>query len=680
MAALNCRIEKLLWEWIGEFGPLIEWAATSTEEINLLQIQNGYGKTTTMHLIQHIFSGTLPSDEIIKKKLIPKGPDYQDAEQEGRFEVTLSINDESLRIGIKFNHSTNTAEFYTVRGDTGNEPGWNPPRPFKDTFYDNLPLCRLFLFDAEIASEINREVGRETVQLAIMKLANLAPLESLSREGGHLDEYLQDRMRDADVTGTQTQINTIQNALNGAKAHRTLIIEDSERLLNENSRLDRERDGLIEERRILEIGQEAESQIAGFREQWDEIREQRDNRTAELLKDMMNPQNIGDEYWADLTEYYSHLERNKLPGPAREWFNDIAEADDCICGLPMNEEMSAHIVGQVDDMVGSEIHSVVLNIRREVRERVFDSTLEAKFAGLRTIVDDLAEIDTGIERAQRGLPEDYQVNMDRIRQRLSEIRTEMADNVETLKMFQSTDADEIAVESWDGQAITSDGTPSEIESRICSTPNIFTLNKCIENLERKRAELSGIGDLQNAVSVIKNIVNDAMNQVLQSVKEDVMQRANDTLTRLHPQGGLRIIGLDNGISVENLIGREQDGANQAGTLAITYSFVKALLDLAEVSVPIALDSPTNPFGGRVVSNFARMIPMLNNQTIMFIQSMEKAGLVYLTGELSDKVHFCTIHRSDEEVLTGTGPEGENPQGSLVINWDNDWFMDYDPPR
>ena len=680
MAVLKCEIKKLSWEWIGEFGPLVEWEATPTKQINLIQIQNGYGKTTTMHLIQHIFSGILPPDEIISGNLFPKGPDFREAEEEGRFEVTLSVNDESLRIGLKVNHPTNTAEFYTVRGADGNEPGWKPPRSFRDTFENNLPLCRLFLFDAEIASEMNRDVGREKVQQAIMKLTNLAPLESLSREDGHLDQYLDIRLQEVELTGSEKQSAAIQNALKKAKAHRTKVLNLKDDLIDNNLNFDQEIAELVEERRKLETGREVESKLTELRGKREKIREKRNERTAELLKDVMNPQNIGDEYWSDLTEYYSQLERNKLPGPAREWFNDIAEANECICGLPMNEEMSAHIAGQVDEMVGSEIHSVVLNIRREVRERVCDSTMEAKFAGLNGIVDDLARIDTEIERAERDLPDDYQEKMDDIRDRLSDISSNKEENDWNLNIIRSTDANEIAVEGWAMQAITANGTPSEIESRICSTYNIFTLNKCIENLERKRAELSGIGNLQRAVSVIKTIVNDAMNQVQQSVKEDVMQRANDILTRLHPQGGLRIIGLDNGISLKNLAGRAQGGANQAGTLSITYSFVKALLDLAEVSVPVALDSPTNPFGGKVGSNFARVIPNFNNQTIMFIQSMEKRLLVHLTKELRDNVHFCTIHRSDEEISTGNGPDDENPRGPLVINWDYDWFIDYDPPR
>ena len=198
MNLITCLIKQITWEWIGEFEKETILKFDEHKKISLVQITNGYGKTTTLVLLQHLFTNKQFDERFLVEQIQPKGPQSKEgnnkSESEGRFEVLVEIDGKDWRLGITFDHIENKAQYYTVKpsgSGAGRTNGWNPPLNFKRVFEGKHEIIRLFFLDAEISKEINKEIGRKTVTQSITDLSNLAPLITMTRDGGDIEKYHQ---------------------------------------------------------------------------------------------------------------------------------------------------------------------------------------------------------------------------------------------------------------------------------------------------------------------------------------------------------------------------------------------------------------------------------------------------------------------------------------------------------
>ena len=107
---------------------------------SLLQIQNNYGKTTTMHLLRSIFTGIEIPEEFREGYRYRKGDvDWGgDSNAPSVFSVIFEINGEICEIQTSINHHTGKQKFFTFREKWGNEKGkgrkdgWKPPKILRD--------------------------------------------------------------------------------------------------------------------------------------------------------------------------------------------------------------------------------------------------------------------------------------------------------------------------------------------------------------------------------------------------------------------------------------------------------------------------------------------------------------------------------------------------------------------
>jgi DNA sulfur modification protein DndD len=692
---LDVKIEHLLWEWVAEFGPQVIWEADG-KKTGLIQIQNGYGKTTTLMLMQNIFSNVLPEAKTIREHLQPKGPDSLDKTVDkeftgdnGRFEVGLRINGEKYSIGMDIFHDTHEARFYTIT-PKGREKVWAPPQVFRDVFEDNIELCKLFLFDAEIANEINKKLGNDTVQKSIMKLANLDPIELLIEPDiGALDKYIQNKIDASKVSSAnKSAISKIDNILKKARGRKTTLEDELKEHGEEITKLSKERNELQKLVDEFQKDKDKEKRIKTLEGELGSIILSRNTRTDELLEKVVNPSNSNQSHWTEIVELFKKLEDMGVPDIGKQVLIDLLSEGICICGEDIEDggEREKHIKKHIEEMMEGEYSSLVIAMRQEVNSVEQDSLVDVEIDGLKVLVTAIGTKETEIQRVKRRLTRgdaegDTIEDMER---RVKVIDEEDIPLFEELqKVISSRKLDEIKAGGWHCRAITRGGKYAETAADIEDSDNIHIIEKCIEKLLEKKSKLADIAARQEAVSKLKECTQKALNAVESSIKEKIMTISNDKLEIMHSQGGLKIASLENGLELTNITGRPQGGANAAAALVISYSFVTSLLQVAEVKVPMVFDSPTNPFGGGVASTFTRFVANeLDSQSIHFIQSNEKLTYKYLYDNNASEISRCTIWRPDEE-----WKEDENGllrlvagEESLEINTDEKFYNDYDPVR
>src|SRR3954468_14428502 len=78
----------------------------------LIQMPNGMGKTTTMHLLRAAFSGETLDPETIKS-FRPS-----DSVTRGEFELVLTVGDQTHRITLVLNYDTGACVYHTAKAAT----------------------------------------------------------------------------------------------------------------------------------------------------------------------------------------------------------------------------------------------------------------------------------------------------------------------------------------------------------------------------------------------------------------------------------------------------------------------------------------------------------------------------------------------------------------------------------
>src|ERR1700689_3069007 len=112
----------------------------------LIQMPNGMGKTTTMHLFRAAFSGEQLEPDVVK------GFRPSDKVGNGEFELVISIEEQVYRITLQLNYETGATVFHTARAETqsgGKQVGHVLPKELKSLLTPEF--ARLFIFDGELA-------------------------------------------------------------------------------------------------------------------------------------------------------------------------------------------------------------------------------------------------------------------------------------------------------------------------------------------------------------------------------------------------------------------------------------------------------------------------------------------------------------------------------------------------
>ena len=672
MTKLNVTIKRIVWSWIAEVGPEITWK--SDKQTNLIQMENGYGKTTTLELLVGVFTGILPDGKTLRTHLAPKGPDrHLHKGEKGKFEVTLHINGEETKIGIDIDHKKKQASFYTV-SVSGHDSGWKPPEDFQSAFQKNEALTRLFILNAEMADSINADLGAGPVKKAIMKLGNLDPIESLCSEDGHLDEWYNRKLVEKNLTGSKTQLVQTTNALKNSKKHRIAIKGDVKNLKNdlkglavEEASLQEDYDEILKDAGISKEVKEMEKELKNLE---DKVKQDAEH----MLESLIDPRSLPQTFWEEIKDYYASLQEKKIPGPAREWFIDIANDSECICGEEMTNKRQANILDGVEGYLSDETQSVVLSIRSDVREATRIKSLESDNVALSKSAGNVAKQKTAIKRKIKsknsGIDPDEE---QRIKDRMKEIDIENDNANELIRRHEEKNLQIIKQEGLGADAINEDSTYAQTFDDIETCQNLWVIDKCIKELEKKQANLADIMEVKRSVDLMKEIIESTQKSVVEEVTQHTITLANTNISRVHPQGGVEIKEIGDSIVLANPTDEDQEGANQALNLTITYSIVESLLSIADIKTPMVLDSPSNPFSNRTARRFCKFLEKTTGQMILLIQSSEKDNLRPLWKDKAD-VSRCTILRNDETL----GQDDDFvPKGSMMINWDSQFFEDYD---
>lgn len=571
--------------------------------VSLIQMPNGTGKTTTLSLLRAALSGAGAEgswDSALVREYRKKGS----TSQTGTFVLRLALNGKRLTITMDFDFHAGRIEYRTTFG-SGQESGFRPPLELRRFMSEDF--VNFFVFDGELAENLlsKRHTDAEKA------VESLFQVHLLNRMAGKVAEYWDDKTRDVtakDDRGYSRRKNLLDKwrsrleALEGQKAALEASIKTtSGQLKRQKERYDQEI--AKEEKR----GQEIKAAEKAVEELEDKVRED----ARKVLDEMRGPHSLSTVFANEMYELKTGLDRVKLPeSAAREFFEELAEEAECVCGREIDEHVSAVIRTKAKQYLGTEEVGLLSSMKTAIADVVGDSRerpatdLTRDIGGLSTLVDQLSNAKNELEllhqAAERSDPD-----VMKAKEEIESLRGTLADYQSDLEKFNGRD-----------EKLQADRIKSTDPERVFS---IQSVRDAVELLEEEFAQVTKTLDLREKRDTLRSILETAHRKSRMALAAEIRDEANEKISQLMPYNNIRIDEIDRCLNL-----RGQAGGSVGETLSVGYAFLSTLFNRAEQhQLPFVVDSPANPIDLDIRSKIGELVPKLTGQFIAFTISSER---------------------------------------------------------
>ena len=627
--------------------------------VSLIQMPNGTGKTTTLSLLRAALSGAGAEGSWETgrvREFRKKGSAYPT----GTFTLRLALNDKRLTVKMEFDFDAGRIEYRTTFG-SGQESGFRPPLELRRFMSEDF--VNFFVFDGELADNLLSKKHTD----AEKAVESLFQVHLLGRMAGKVSEYWDEKTRDVtakDDRGYSRRKNLLdkwRNRLEALEGQRRDLEQSikttSGQLKRQKERYDQEI--AKEERRGQEI-KRAEKAV-------EDLEAQVRDDARRVLDEMRGPHALSAVFAHEMHELKTGLDRVKLPeSAAREFFEELAEEVECVCGRPIDEHVRSVIRTRSQQYLGSDDVALLNAMKSAIADVVGDSRdrpaadLSRDMGGLSNIVDQLNnaknELDLLHQAAERSDPD-----VMKAKEEIDVLQNRLSDFEDELEKFTVRD-----------ERLTPDRIRNTDPERVFS---IQSVRAAVELLEEEFAEVTNTLALREKRDTLRAILESAYSKSRTALAAEIRDEANDKIGQLMPYNNIRIDEID-----RCLILRGQSGGSVGETLSVGYAFLSTLFNRAEQhQLPFVVDSPANPIDLDIRSKIGELIPKLTGQFIAFTISSEREKfLSSLRKASAEPIRYMTLFRKGatphEVKAKGNASCVTTSDGYLVV--DEQFFNDF----
>lgn len=553
----------------------------------LIQMPNGTGKTTTMTLLRAAFSGENLTPQAVRDLRA------DDNAESGLFEVRLTLDGKPYRIQLRLNFVAGTCQYWTARSEIragGLEEGSALPTDLKRLFTPEF--TRLFVFDGELAKEI-RTVGKDRAATAIRTLYRIDQLSTINNRVRELVEKEQQLAAAVSATTERKGVTRWRNAYDAICARKEVLTREQARLVEERRELD-----LKAERTAQQISERIaqDGTLKARQEALDAERAEIDRRvfetTTQGVSVLRAPAKVHPRLLERLRALGGKLTELKLPKTiSAEFFRELAEQPDCVCGRPVTPEVKEAILERSGLYLAEDQILVINKMKLALRESSADATefttlVTALNGGLRDLrnnkrVQDQLEL----ERIESG-----DIELERLRSEANAVgveRKRVDDAMEKLTTRDPLRQRELSVNEQTNLPLC------EAEERRC---------------EQKLATATHTVRFVQQANLVAKIVSDAAEVALGRLRDRVRNATNDKLVQLVPSEALRVTRITGALELESGRTAVKGGVSEGQSLAVAYAFLTSLLAEAPYKLPFIVDSPAVSLDVEVRREVGELIP------------------------------------------------------------------------
>ena len=328
------------------------------ENIALILMPSGMGKTTTLTLLRYSF---FDYSKIVTKSDIEVLQSKDKKIKEGEFNLKLKINNSKIRIQTIFNFENYTMSYKTTTQATeGTIPGLKLPNEL-NKYIDQEYIEKTF-FNLELVEDLFKSSHAERSVRKLYKLDYLSDIKNL------LFNYLKEQQSKSKAKVSNEKINQLTLKISKIEKQIDLINQENnknqlsyEKLLDEKRKLEKEQKAIgnknIEIKNAIEraTARQAECETAL-------------SKNYEIFfNKIKNPMNLNPEFRSKLNNFVKNLARLKIPKSVGEsFFDDLIREEECVCGNHMNEQMIKKILQNKESILSEETWLILSNIKTKI--------------------------------------------------------------------------------------------------------------------------------------------------------------------------------------------------------------------------------------------------------------------------------------------------------------------------
>ena len=682
--ALNCKIEMISWKWVINFEDVV-WNVNQTSNVvnsESILMRNGTGKTTTLQLLQRLFAGIVldrdngqEHDDILQrcryKGLLSSAEIEETDVGNPMFSVAINVNGDQYTLYYIFSEDFSAARIET-QGPAEYYDYYKMPDSFRSAFEDNLEFSKLIFVDTQFAGQAGKRLSKSVLDDLLKSLSNVKVLEFARKT--RIPEIIQREAKKRKKTGSAKekeeaiqQLRYCDSTMEKIQSKLDLAISNKEKFQSDLSDV---KEKITKMRSQSQLKVDYEKALGAQKAARTRVL----NTSKELLSALNDPQNLPEELWAPVKDYYSKLATSRIPKAiAKEYLTSVMDGGTCICGREIHSEQERCIHEKMESSMGLGILSEVYILKDQVSTSSsqtdilsLKSRLEAEEKSLETNTTTLEGLDARLDKDARG-------SLDELGGKNKDLETKITGLENDIEMYSSKDDGSIKTnrKKWLGRSMKANGEPAEGRGAIAECKNLYWLETIKRNLNKKLASIAGIANLSDAGEAISDVFAHVESTVLQYLQSKLKMETDRHLSKYNMQNDLRIHSLSDGMVLEDERGNTQTGFSTGEELSIIFSLVEAISSTIDLTVPMIVDNPTKGLGEDKLAAVEDSLNSFTHQLILLIYDSERRHLPnYFKEGNTDPAVMLREHEEEGSAIEG--------KGRYVVRYGWDVFSSYTP--
>ena len=319
----------------------------------------------------------------------------------------------------------------------------------------------------------------------------------------------------------------------------------------------------------------------------------------------------------------NNLDSLKLPtSTSQQFFEELACAEECVCGRPMDEESSKKVQERASQYL-AEDEVAALNI---IKSKIVEYCSKEITYSSQEVQKQLKRLSNSIRLRDNKNTEISAIE----KQRLEQGDSGLEDKQNKLKKLKSD------MEVCEEQL-------REIERISLSNPKDET--KCLKELDRlikqaedDVAEATNTIELHKKTQIIQKILSQAHKQAREKLRKFMIDGTNQRISQLLTRNPVILDDIQNSLKLKN---RRRGSEGQ--TLSVSYAFLATIFNQSTYKLPFIVDSPALSLDLNVRREVANFIPSLFDQFFAFTISSEREGFIdTLHQSVNGEVQYLTL--------------------------------------
>lgn len=585
---------------------------------NFVMMANGTGKTTTMTLIKGLLDGSAKNWPVDFVKSFAPTTTTGD---KGEFSITVKFDEKQYKYFLSLDYVNGIAKIETQAPPKGRETGLLLPTAIKGIFTPEF--VSRFVFDGEQAKKSMDRTSNEADE-TIRYLYRLDELDEILAMNMNILTEIQNA--EGGSTGTRGSLSNLRSRQKKVRDHIASLEKKQKQLNGDIARFSQEKIEKEKQRQELDKNYEALN-----KEKNEVIAEQEKNRgnvdvkITEIVSLVKTPYLVSEGLCNRMYEFGDAMKKLKLPkSSSKDFFTELAYAEKCVCDRCIGEKERDAILKNAERYLGSDHQAVLNNIKSVLMGSTYDERLVAAFEELGKLQEQKTRLNARFADVEDKLIKAGGPQVEQLQSEIEVLIGQISSAQTQLKIIESKDED---------------------DETLTEENNLHKARRADAEYEVKIASTTKTNAALRKKNVVQDLVNEIKTQATAALKEEIIKKANDKISRVIKDDYIEIESIDGYIKL-----KDREGASDGQTLSIGYCFLGTLFEEAELEFPFVIDSPTGKMDFDKRQAVADIIPVVFNQMIAFVQSAEVKCFADRFYKNTDTQYLTIVASKDTEEI------------------------------